>query len=87
MQNPDSSQIIPIPVAKVSNSDLIRQLSAENFKLRQVIDEMANELAVQEKLIQQLRDEIASLKKRCFGSPKNSEQLLLFLMGLLKLTI
>jgi hypothetical protein len=62
MQNPDSSQIIPIPVAKVSDSDLIQRLSDEIFKLRQIIDEMANTLATQKELIQQLRDEIAYLK-------------------------
>ena len=62
MQNPDSSQIVPFPVAKVSDSDLIQQLSVENFKLRQTIDEMANALAMQKELIQQLRDEIANLK-------------------------
>jgi hypothetical protein len=62
MQNPDSSQILPFPVAKVSDSDLIQQLSDENFKLRQIIDEMANALTIQKELIQQLRDEIANLK-------------------------
>ena len=62
MQNLDSSPLIPISVAKVSDSDLIRQLTDENFKLRQIIDEMANALAIQQELIQQLRDEIATLK-------------------------
>ena len=53
----------------LSTSDLIQQLSDENFKLRQalekqakVIDELANTLAMQKELIQQLRDEIATLK-------------------------
>ena len=62
MQNPDSSQIIQIPVAKISDSDLIHKLSDENFKLRQIIDEMTNALAMQKELIQQLRNEIAILK-------------------------
>jgi len=64
MQNTDSSQIIPIPIAKVSNSDLAQRLSDENFKLRQIIDGMANTLAIQKELILQLRDEIASLKRQ-----------------------
>ena len=38
MQDPDSSQIIPIPVARVNDSNLIQQLSDETFKLRQIID-------------------------------------------------
>jgi hypothetical protein len=62
MQNPDSSKIIPIPTVKVSESDLIQQLLDENFKLRQIIDEMANTLAMKKELIQQLRDENATLK-------------------------
>ena len=62
MQNSGSSQIIPIPVAKVSDADLIQQLVNENCKLRKIIDEMANTLAMQKELIQQLRDEIANLK-------------------------
>lgn len=69
MQNSDSPQIIRFPVAKVSATDLIQQLSDENFQLRQiiekqakVIDEMANTLAMQKELIQQLKDEIANLK-------------------------
>jgi hypothetical protein len=69
MQNTDSSQLIRFPVAEVSAADLIRQISDENFQLRQVIekqakviDETANTLAAQKELIQQLRDEIATLK-------------------------
>ena len=64
MQNSGSSQIIPITGAKVSDADLIQQLvnENENCKLRKIIDEMANTLAMQKELIQQLRDEIANLK-------------------------
>lgn len=69
MQNPDSSQTIPFPDAKASNSDLIQQLinanqklSDENLKSCQTIEKMANTLAMQKELIQQLRDEIAILK-------------------------
>lgn len=69
MLNSDSSQIIPIPVTHVGDLGLIQQLydenrrlSDENFKLRQILDEMANGLAMQKELIQQLRDEIANLK-------------------------
>ncbi len=56
-------------MTEINSSDLIRQLSDDNrqlsdniFQLRQVIDEMANTLAMQKELIQQLRDEIARLK-------------------------
>lgn len=62
MQSTDSTQVIQLPVAKVSAADLIQQLSDENFRLRQIIDEMANTLAMQKELIQQLKDEIANLK-------------------------
>jgi hypothetical protein len=62
MQNTDSSQTSPIPIAKVSDLDLIQRLSDENFKLRQIIDEMANTLATQKELIQQLKGEITILK-------------------------
>lgn len=69
MQNTDSTRVIQIPVAKINAADHIQQLSCENFQLRQtlenqakVIDEMANTLAIQKELIQQLRDEIANLK-------------------------
>lgn len=62
MQNPDSTQIIQIPVARLSDSDLIQHLSDENFKLHQIIDQITNALAMQKELIQQLRDEIANLK-------------------------
>jgi hypothetical protein len=69
MQNTDSPHIIQIPVAEVNIIDLVQQLSDENCQQRQiiekqakVIDEMANTLAIQKELIQQLRDEIANLK-------------------------
>ena len=62
MQNTSSSQIIQIPIPEVTPSDLIRQLPEENFRLRHIIDELTNKLAVQQELIQQLRDEIANLK-------------------------
>ncbi len=62
MQNSDSARIIPIPAATVSDTDRIQILLAENFKLCQTIDEMANALALQKELIQQLKDEIAKLK-------------------------
>ena len=61
-QNPDSSKIVPISVAAAGDSDTIKKLLEEDFKLRQIIDEMANALAAQKELIQQLRDEIATLK-------------------------
>ena len=59
MQNKDPSHII---FPNADDSDLIQQLVDENFRLRQIIDEMANRLATQQELIQQLRDEIANLK-------------------------
>lgn len=62
MQNTSSSQIIQIPTLEVNSVDLIRQLSDENFRFRQIIDEITNKLAMQQELIQQLRDEIANLK-------------------------
>lgn len=62
MQSKDSPQVIRIPVAEVNAIDFIQQFSDENFQLRQIIDEMANTLAIQKELIQQLRDEIANLK-------------------------
>jgi hypothetical protein len=69
MQNTNSRQVIQLPIAEVSPADLIQQFSDEIFQLRQVIekqtkviDEMANTLAMQKELIQQLRDEIANLK-------------------------
>lgn len=55
-------QIIPVPVSKISDSDRIRLLSDEIFKLRQFIDQIVNTLATQKELNQQLRDEIAILK-------------------------
>jgi hypothetical protein len=61
-QNPDSSKIVPISITVASDSDIIRKLSDENVKLRQIIDEIANALAMQKELIQQLKDEIAILK-------------------------
>src|ERR1700733_10204301 len=69
MHNTDSPKFIQLPITEINSSDLIRQLSDDNhqlsdniFQLRQVIDEMANTLAMQKELIQQLRDEIARLK-------------------------
>lgn len=69
MSNTNSPKFIKIPVTQVSAEDLIRQLSDERLQLhderlqlRQVIDGMANTLAMQKELIQQLRDEIARLK-------------------------
>ena len=69
MHNKDSPKFIQLPITEINSSDLIRQLSDDNrklsdniFQLRQVIDEMANTLAMQKELIQQLRDEIARLK-------------------------
>jgi DNA gyrase/topoisomerase IV subunit A len=62
MQDEDSPQIIKIPLEQVSASELIQRLTNENFEFRKKIDEMANILAVQKELIQQLRDEIAILK-------------------------
>ncbi len=65
----DFSKFIQLPITEVNAQDFIRQLSDENFQLRQVIDKMANTidetantLATQKELIQQLRDEIANLK-------------------------
>lgn len=62
MSNTDSPKLVQIPVTQVSAEDLIRQLSDERIQLGQVIDKMANTLAMQNELIQQLRDEIARLK-------------------------
>lgn len=60
MQNTDSSQIVPFP--ETSSANFTRLLSEENLRLRQIIDEITNKLAIQQELIQQLRDEIANLK-------------------------
>jgi len=62
MSNTNPSKFIQIPTIQTSTEDLIRQLSDERLQLRQVIDDMANRLAMQKELIQQLRDEIARLK-------------------------
>jgi hypothetical protein len=62
MHNTDSPKLIQIPITQINSSDLIHQLSDNIFQLHQVIDEMANTLAMQKELIQQLRDEIARLK-------------------------
>jgi Transposase IS66 family len=62
MTNNDSSKLIQIPVTQISIEDLVQQLSKDNIRLHQVIDEMTNTLAMQKELIQQLRDEIARLK-------------------------
>ena len=62
MSSTNSPKFIQIPVSQVTAEDPIRQLSEDNIRLHQVIDEMANTLALQKELIQQLRDEIARLK-------------------------
>jgi hypothetical protein len=69
MPNTDSHKLVHLPATEVGSAALIQQLSDENFHLRQVvekqakvIDEMANTLAMQKELIQQLKDEIANLK-------------------------
>jgi hypothetical protein len=62
MPNTESHKLIQLPTTEVNTADLIQQLSDENFQLRRVIDEMANTLAMQKELIQQLKDEIATLK-------------------------
>jgi predicted nucleic-acid-binding protein len=74
MQNRDSPRVIQIPVSQVDVLDLVRQLSDENFQLRQAIEEMANTLAVQKELIQQLKDEIAILKGQKKAKTKNFSQ-------------
>ena len=38
MQNTDSRQVIRFPVTEVSATDLIQQLSDENFQLRQALE-------------------------------------------------
>ena len=55
MKESDSSQIIPITPDQVSDPHAIQ-------RLLDIIDKMANKLALQEELIQRLRDEIALLK-------------------------
>jgi hypothetical protein len=62
MSDTNSQKFIQIPVTQVSAEDLIRNLSEERLQLHQIIDEMANTLAMQKELIQQLKDEIARLK-------------------------
>jgi len=62
MSNTNSPKFIQIPVAQVSAEDLILQLSDERLQQQQIIDGMANTLAMQKELIQQLKDEIARLK-------------------------
>lgn len=62
MPNTDSLKFIQIPVTQVSVESLIRQLSEDNFRLHQMLDEMTNTLAMQKELIQQLKDENARLK-------------------------
>lgn len=59
MQNKDLSHII---FPNADDSDPIQQLADEIFRLRQIIDEMANRFAIRQELIQQLRDEVANLK-------------------------
>lgn len=60
---------IHTPVTTVNAEDLIRQLIDESAQLREiieknniVIDRLTNSMAFQNELIQQLRDEIATLK-------------------------
>lgn len=62
MQNTNSPKILQIPVVKANTADLTQQLSDENIRLHQIIDNMANTLSMQKELIQQLKDEIAILK-------------------------
>lgn len=50
------------PIVAINDKDLIRQLMESNIQLRETIDKLANTLALQIELIQQLRDEIANLK-------------------------
>lgn len=68
MRNTDSSKHIQLPVDELREHP-IQQASDEIFRLHQVIhamannmDAMANKIAIQEELIQQLKDEIARLK-------------------------
>lgn len=53
---------IPLPASEINTADLIQQFSDENLRLRQVVDQMANTIAMQKEFIQQLKDEIAKLK-------------------------
>ena len=69
MQQSDSRQIIPFSKTDEITADLIQRIVEENCQLRRItegqaeeIDRMANTLAIQKELIQQLRDEIANLK-------------------------
>ncbi len=69
MQQPDSSQIIPLSVVGENPTDPIQWLTNENCRFRQIIEEqadtidrIANTMALQKELIQSLRDEIAILK-------------------------
>lgn len=63
MQKKDPSKIIQIDSIQESDrSNFIQQLLNENFRLRQIIDEVTNKLAIQQELMQELRDEIATLK-------------------------
>ena len=61
MQNTDFSQIVPFP--EISHSDLTRQLSEENLRLHQIIDEITNRLAIQQELIQQLKPEFDTCER------------------------
>ena len=67
--NTHSQNPVRIPVTTVNAEDLIRQLIDENAQLRKiieanntVIDRLTNSMAFQTELIQQLKDEIATLK-------------------------
>jgi TolA-binding protein len=61
MPNTDSSKFVQTPVTQISVEDLIQKLSEDILQLHQMIDEMANALAMQKELNQQLRDEVARL--------------------------
>ena len=67
--NTHSQNPVRIPVTTVNAEDLIRQLIDENAQLRKIIEEnntvidrLTNSMAFQTELIQQLKDEIATLK-------------------------
>ena len=62
MYDTNSTKLIELPTSEINTADLIQQFSDQNFQFRQIIDQMANTLAMQKELIQQLRDEIAKLK-------------------------
>lgn len=55
-------QPIQLSTCRVSTEELIRQLVEDKYELTNAIDKLTNTLAMQNELIQQLRDEIAILK-------------------------